>query len=211
MRLDSPRIAPLGDDELDADQTAALEAFAATGRILNIFRTLAHAPKALLRFQQWGGYVLSKRNALPEREREIVILRTGYLCRSGYEWAQHEQIGLRAGLTPEEIARIKQGPDAEGWSAADAALLRAADELVGDHFISDATWAALDPLSDKAKMDVVFTVGQYTQVSMMLNSLSRRSPMRAARPRPSKPTSPIRAPASGSRRLPSNAGARPTS
>lgn len=170
MRLETPRIAPLADDELDEDRKAALEPFTMDGRIFNIFRTLAHAPTALRAFGRWGGYVLSDRNDLPARERELVILRTGYLCGAGYEWSQHVVIGKRAGLTDEEIARIKQGPDAEGWSAADAVLLRATDDLVRDHFVSETTWAALNGLTDKQKMDLVFTVGQYTQVSMMLNS-----------------------------------------
>jgi hypothetical protein len=36
--------------------------------------------------------------------------------------------------------------------------------------VSDATWDALAELGDKGRMDLVFTVGQYTQVSMILNS-----------------------------------------
>jgi alkylhydroperoxidase family enzyme len=169
MRLDKPRIAPLRDDELNAEQREALAPFGA-GPILNIFRTLARAPKALTRFNAWGGYVLSKRNSLPEREREIVILRVGFLCRSGYEFTQHTRIGLQHGLTEGEIARIKAGADA-GWSVADAVLIRAADELVGDHFVSDATWAELSRhFDEKQCMDLVFTAGQYTQVSMILNS-----------------------------------------
>ena len=115
--------------------------------------------------------MLSRRNDLPAREREIVILRTGYLCKSGYEWTQHKAIGLRDGLTEAEIEATKAGADAPGWSAADAALIRAADELHHDQFITDATWAALKAhFSDKQCMDVVFTAGQYTQVSMILNS-----------------------------------------
>jgi alkylhydroperoxidase family enzyme len=171
MRLSAPRIAPLQDSELTDEQRAALAPMSANGRPpLNIFRTLARAPKALTRFNEWGAYVLSRRNSLPAREREIVILRVGYLCRSGYEFTQHTRIGLNEGLSADEIARIKQGPDA-GWSDADAALIRAADELVKDHFVSDATWAALSRhFDEKHRMDVVFTAGQYTQVSMFLNT-----------------------------------------
>ena len=172
MRLTKPRIAPLADSELNADQQEVLAPFRAAGRlgVLNIFRTLAHEPKALKGFLAWGNYVLSKRNGLPAREREIVILRIGYLCKSGYEFTQHHRIGLESGLTAEEIERIKQGADA-GWSAPDAALIHASDELNRDHFITDATWAALGKhFSDKQRMDVVFTAGQYTQVSMILNT-----------------------------------------
>jgi alkylhydroperoxidase family enzyme len=171
MRLSAPRIAPLQDAEMTDEQRAAVAPMAAGGGpVLNIFRTLARAPKALARFNEWGGYVLSRRNSLPPREREIVILRVGFLCKSGYEFTQHTRIGLREGLSADEIARIKQGADA-AWSAADAALIRAADELVKDHFVSDATWAALSAhFDEKQRMDVVFTAGQYTQVSMFLNT-----------------------------------------
>jgi len=177
LRLNAPRIEPVDLDRLDADQRAALAPFLDTdggrvggGRVLNIFRTLAHAPRALTAFLGWGSYILSKRNTLSARDRELVILRTGYMCRSGYEWTQHKRIGLECELTETEIERIKAGPDSDGWSAIDRAMLRAVDELVADHFVTDATWAALAPLGDKGRMDLVFTVGQYTQVSMILNS-----------------------------------------
>lgn len=177
MRLSAPRIEPVDLGRLDTDQRAALDPFLATdggkvggGKILNIFRTLAHAPKALTAFLAWGNYILSKRNALTPRDRELIILRTGYNCRSGYEWTQHKRIGLDCGLTEEEIAQIKAGPDADGWSDLDRAMLRATDELTSDHFVTDTTWAALAPLGDKGRMDLVMTVGQYTQVSMILNS-----------------------------------------
>lgn len=175
MRLKSPRIAPLTDAELSAEQQELVAPMRAgggpgEGRVLNIFRTLLREPKALRGFLSWGNYVLSRRNGLPEREREIVILRIGYLCKSGYEWTQHHAIGLRSGLTAEEIERIKKGAGA-GWSPADSALIRASDELHNDQFVTDATWAALKQhFSDKQCMDVVFTAGQYTQVSMILNS-----------------------------------------
>lgn len=176
MRLKRPRIEPVDLDRLDETQREVLAPFAnpenkvGGGKVLNIFRTLAHAPKALRAFLVWGNYILSRRNALPEREREMVILRTGWNCKSGYEFAQHTRIGRACGLTDEDIARIKFGPEAEGWTPLESAMLRAADELHDDQFVSTPTWDALSELGDKGRMDLVFTVGQYTQVSMMLNS-----------------------------------------
>ncbi len=143
----------------------------ARGPVLNIFRTLLNHPAAAKAFLVWGGYVLSRKGTLPPREREIVILRTGFLCRSGYEWTQHVPIARRAGLTDDEIARIKLGADAPGWSAPDAALLRATDDLHRAQFITDPVWAELARhFEERQRMDVVFTADQYTQVSMMLNS-----------------------------------------
>jgi 4-carboxymuconolactone decarboxylase len=175
VRLSEPRIRPLSPDALTPEQAEVLGPLGGggvipAGPVLNIFRTMAHAPKALKAFLTWGNYVLSKKNDLPPREREIVILRTGFLCRSGYEWTQHAEIGRRCGLTDDEIERLKTGP-AAGWSPADAALIQASDELHHDHFVSTPTWEALlAHFSEKQAMDVVFTAGQYTQVSMLLNT-----------------------------------------
>ena len=63
----------------------------------------------------------------------------------------------------------KWGP--RGWSAIERAILKAAEELHGDAFISDETWSSLEEWSDQKKMDLIFTVGQYMTISMALNSL----------------------------------------
>jgi NAD(P)-dependent dehydrogenase (short-subunit alcohol dehydrogenase family) len=66
-------------------------------------------------------------------------------------------------LTDRDFERIREGPDAPGWDPFEAALLRAADELHRDSFLSDATWSLLASRYDTRQlMDVVFTVGQYT-------------------------------------------------
>ena len=170
MRLNAARIAPLAEADMAPELLALLGPRFKAIPVLNIFRTLAHAPKAFKRFMAWGGYILSDANSLSPRDRELVILRTGFNWKSGYEWAQHVRIGLDCGLTEAEITRIKKGPGALEWSDNDRALLIATDELTADAFISDATWEALGDYSEKQRMDLVMTVAQYTQVSMMLNS-----------------------------------------
>lgn len=165
MRMTEPRVPPLSDPELPP---AVRETFG-DGPILNIFRTLAHHPALMKRWLVFGNHVLAK-STLPPRERELVILRIGWLCRAGYEWGQHVQIGLDAGLTQDEIDRIPAGSKADGWSEQDLALLDATDELHADAFVSDETWARLAELDTQQRMDLVFTVGQYNLVSMALNT-----------------------------------------
>jgi 4-carboxymuconolactone decarboxylase len=167
MRLTTPRLRPLDDDELDP----AFRARFGDEPILNILRTIAHHPDLLRRWTVFGNHVLFK-SSLSGRHRELLVLRIGWLCRSGYEWGQHVVMGRAAGLTEEEIERIAEGPDADGWDPVERALLRATDELHGDAFVSDATWAALGAhFDDHQLLDVLFTVGQYAMVSMVLNSL----------------------------------------
>ncbi|MDZ4373674.1 MAG: carboxymuconolactone decarboxylase family protein [Phenylobacterium sp.] len=170
MRLETPRIPPLADADLVPEQAAILATLGSPASGFNIFRTLARTPRALAAFLAWGMYVMSDESSLTPRQREIVILRVGYLCRSGYEFAQHVQIGLASGLSAEDIGRIKQGPEA-GWTSLDGALIAMCDDLVAGHFVTDTTWSRLRAeLSEIACMDAVYTAGQYTQVSMFLNT-----------------------------------------
>jgi alkylhydroperoxidase family enzyme len=80
-------------------------------------------------------------------------------------------VGKAAGLSDAEIEAITEGPDSARWNDFERALLRAVDELHGDAFITDTTWATLNARYDTNQMmDLVFAVGQYTMVSMALNS-----------------------------------------
>jgi len=171
MRLSAPRITPLDEKDWSDEAREQLSRTAESGRVYNIFSTLARYPKLLKRWLPFANHVLFK-SALPPRAREILILRIGWLCRAEYEWAQHVVIGRRAGLTDADLQRIADGPDAPGWEPFEAALLRAADELHRDAFVSQATWAALAArYGTEQLMDVIFTVGQYTLISMALNTL----------------------------------------
>ena len=170
MRIRQPRILPATEADWTDDTRPALSAIAARGPVLNVFATIARHPKLMKRWMVFANHVLSG-STLPARERELVILRTGFLCRSGYEWAQHVSIGRQAGLTTPEIERLTVGSAAAGWTDGDRLLLEAAEQLVSDHFVQDGTWAQLAATwSEQQLMDLVFAVGQYTLVSMALNS-----------------------------------------
>ena len=172
MRLRKHRIAPATDAVLSEESRARLATIAAgRGRAPNVFTTLARSEHGFMPFLGWAGFVLSKKNSLPAREREIVILRIGFLCQSGYEFAQHERIGLGAGLTTDEIRRIKVGAADPGWSEPEQALLAASDEMQSDQFITEATWNRLGVhLSETQLMDLVFTASNYVLVSTILNT-----------------------------------------
>ena len=164
----APRIPPLPPDQRD-DQQAELMA-PMTGGTVNIFATLVRHPGLYRRWTAFGGKLLSGK--LPGRDRELLIPRTGWRCQSEYEWAQHVPIARGSGVTVEEIERVKEGPDADGWDPFDAALVRAADELHDESVISDATWAVLaSRYDDKQLIEVPMVVGQYHLVSYSLNSL----------------------------------------
>jgi 4-carboxymuconolactone decarboxylase len=152
-----------------AEDRQIVEKNAMSGQIFNIFKVLAHHPQLVKRWTPFAGHILSKQS-LPFRDRELLILRIGWLNEAEYEFAQHELIAKRGGITAQDIERIKQGPKG-GWNEHEAALIQATDDLHLNSVVSDATWATLSKTySTEQMMDVVFTIGQYNMVSWALNS-----------------------------------------
>jgi alkylhydroperoxidase family enzyme len=125
-------------------------------------------------FGQYAG-MFHKTTLLPDREKELVILRTTWLNRGEFIWGRHVVIGKKKGVTDEEIARVPKGPDAPGWSESDAALLRAADELHMSRFISHNTWNTLaKKFSEPQIVEAIILVGDYTQLAMFQNTLGQQ-------------------------------------
>ena len=161
-----PRIPLLPREEWD-DETRAL---LGDGTPLNIFSTLAHHPKLMKRWMVFGSHILAK-NTLSARDRELLILRTGWNCRAPYEWGQHVVIARQSGIDDDTITRVSADIDAGSWPANEAALLRAADQLHEKQALDDTLYATLAEHYDTQQLlDIVFTVGQYTLVSMALNA-----------------------------------------
>ena len=166
-----PRIPPLPASEQDEQARELLQGVRVTDApAANIFATLVRNPGLFRRWLPFGGKLLAGK--LPARDRELLILRTAVHCQAEYEWGQHRLIGLSAGLSEAEIARVRDGAGAEGWDPFDAALLAAADELHRDACISDTTWEVLASRYDERQLiEVPMVVGHYHMVAFTLNSL----------------------------------------
>jgi 4-carboxymuconolactone decarboxylase len=172
MPMKTPRIAVLPPAERSERQRALLEPTTRDGRTFNVLATVVRHPDLLERWSAFAGHVMGPTSTLPAREREILILRIGWLNDSEYEFGQHVLFARRAGLTDQEIERVKLGPAAPSWDAFDAVLCQAADDLHRDGRVSDPTWSALAARYDERQLlDLLFTVGQYNLVSWVLNSV----------------------------------------
>jgi len=165
------RILPLPASEWTDAHKQALGSMAQGDRTIDVFKTCLRNLELCRNWMPFTQYVLGTTNSVPRRERELVILRTSWDCDADYDWAHHVPAAQRAGLSDDEILRISKGPSAPGWSRLDGLLLQATDELHRDQRISEATWSALaEHYNQQQMMDLVFAVGQYTMVSMFLNS-----------------------------------------
>jgi alkylhydroperoxidase family enzyme len=169
-RPTTPRIPPLAAGEGDPQAAALLAELDPNLSAAHIFSTLVRHPGLFRKWSPFGGKLLSGK--LPARDRELLILRTGWRTQAEYEWGQHVRIALASDITEEEVQRVKQGPDAPGWDPFDATLLRAVDELHDDGCITDASWATLaERYSTQQLIEVPMVVGHYHLVGFTLNSL----------------------------------------
>jgi 4-carboxymuconolactone decarboxylase len=167
----SPRIPPLPLEQWDPELRARFERPGGLGQVFNVMKTLANYPELFRRWLVFANHFLFKSSLAP-RDREMLILRTGWLAGCEYEWGQHLKIAADdAGFGEMEFESLAAGPSAAFWSEAEAALLRAADGLYVDAYIDDATWNTLAAHYDERQLlDIVFTVGNYLMLAMGINT-----------------------------------------
>jgi len=140
------------------------------GQIFNIRATMTRYRKLRLKWILMASHV-TYNSSLPQRDKEILILRTAWLNKAEYEWNHHVLVGRQAGLSNEEIEQIKLGSESQGWSHFDKTLLCAVDDLYDNSILSDLTWKSLSEQYDiNQLMDVIFVVGSYNMLAMFMNS-----------------------------------------
>ncbi|MGV0791476.1 carboxymuconolactone decarboxylase family protein [Mycolicibacterium sp. XJ1819] len=112
------------------------------------------------------------RNRLPVRLRELLIMRIGWATAAEFEWAQHWQIGNRAGVDPEDLLGVRDWRSTDRFDPADRAALAAADEIVEDGELSDACWAGLREHFDEPELlELVAVLATWHYVSVLVRTL----------------------------------------
>jgi len=165
-----PRIPPLDPKEWTPEQRKRFDPNGTGQRAANVFVTFVRNPPGDRLRGGVTGHILNS-TTLAVRQRELLLMRIGVLCRSEYEWAAHSRLGRRAGMTDADVDRIVAGPDSAGGDPIEIAMLRATDELYRDDVISESTWATLaKTLNTKQLLDLLVAVGGYRGVSMAINS-----------------------------------------
>lgn len=172
--MTEPRIPPGDRDAIGLVNTVITRALGAAtgGGPPNVFTTLARHRGMFRAWLRFAG-TLMPGGLLPRADSELVILRVSHNCDAPYEWQHHERLGKQAGLSDEEIARVRQGPEAAGWTPRQALLLRAADELHATRTMSDELFGELRALGldDRELIELCMLVGHYEMLAMTLNAL----------------------------------------
>ncbi len=174
-----PRIEPAEASDLDdeaMDIILKLRASSGAGDMKDVpdFMRTMIKHKDVFRCQMQTGTAMFN-GRIPPRERELTILRIGWLCGAPYEYGQHVVIAKRHGITSEEIAMVREGSGAPGWSDHERAILKGVEELLDNKAMTDATWNTLAETWDEARMiEYTMVVGQYVSTALVQNAIRVR-------------------------------------
>lgn len=175
----SARVRPLDRGDIDAEVVDQLrtsfpraEKFFAAGQpppLPPVLGLLARHPGLAGPWLGFSGALLDG-GVLDARTRELLILATAHRTGAAYVWNEHVPMAASAGVSAREVEAISND-EPHDWAKVDAALLSAVGELVEQHRVSDRTWSALAAhLDEQALLEVLFVVGAYSCLAMVLNS-----------------------------------------
>lgn len=171
VAIAAPRIAPLPSSRWSTEQREIAADARDTNLGANAVATYLRKVGLAQSLVPFDRYIASE-SALTPRQRALLALRTAWITRSDYLWAHAAARARSAGLGRTELERVASGPRAPGWTAFEAALVMAVDELEVDSFVSDGTWTTLSAeLDSRSLVDLVFSVGELTMIAMTANSL----------------------------------------
>jgi alkylhydroperoxidase family enzyme len=142
-------------------------------RNLNLYRVLAHSPRAARSLNTLARYIRDG-SRLDPRLRELAILQVGYLTRSAWEYSHHIRIGREVGVSDDEIRAIADETAGRPtrFEPLAKAVLRAAREITTDLTVSDETFAALRKELDNERLtDLVVTISFYNGLVRLLETM----------------------------------------
>ncbi len=142
-------------------------------RNLNLYRVLAHSPRAARSLNTLARYVRDG-SRLDPRLRELAILQVSFLTGSAWGFSHHVRIGREVGITDEDIRAIAEETSGQSTHLEPLAkaVLRAAREMTVDLRISDETFAALQRELDNERLtDLVVAIAFYNGLVRLLETM----------------------------------------
>ncbi|MDH3463894.1 MAG: carboxymuconolactone decarboxylase family protein [Acidimicrobiia bacterium] len=166
-----PRVSPETNPDEEQARILAKTLLTPSSEPLNLFRVLVRYPELMKRVNGLGGLFMAH-GSLDTREREMVILRVARRTSCDYEFAQHSPIGIRVGLTEEEIRQLGMPIEDGSWAEDEAKLLEFADQIVADLDVSDQLWDSVASRHEPGQMmELALLVGYYRMLAGFIRTL----------------------------------------
>ncbi|MDA0795509.1 MAG: carboxymuconolactone decarboxylase family protein [Proteobacteria bacterium] len=163
-----PRIFPLALQHWDKRLDQIVEDTVAAP--INVHQLMANNPSLLKACWDFRNHAVQG-GTLGKSAGELVILRVAVHMQAWYEWASHVDRALACDLTIDEINQVLCYSTGQGWQAADAVLLRAVDDLIARHCLTEQTQIELAQyFSTEQVMDIIAIHGMYVILACMIKS-----------------------------------------
>ena len=149
------------------------------GALVGPFNPMLHFPQ--FGKAAWGVNVaLSRNTTLPKPVHELVILVTGARFTSRYELYAHEFVAGSAGLAKAKIASLAAGGRPGDLSDDESIAFDVASVLTRGAQLPDSTYqAAVAAFGAQAVAEIIYLVGFYCLISVLLNGYDAAVPGRA--------------------------------
>ena len=109
------------------------------------------------------------KTSVPTRLNEFAILIIGRQWRSQVEWFAHVPIAIKAGLSPDIIAELKENKRPSKMAEDESLVYDFVTELTTTQKLSDEIFARARKLfSDQQIVDLTAVAGNYVMVAMIL-------------------------------------------
>lgn len=162
-----PPVTPGTRPELSALETRIR---GARGAISPLYSVLLNSPELASGWEQLFTAIRQK-TSVPPALRELVILRVAVLNGADYEFEAHVPHALAAGMSREQIDRLRSG-DTAGFSAVEALVVQYTDAMTRDLVVPEALYPQLDRHFDaKTLVELTATIAGYNMVSRFLIAL----------------------------------------
>lgn len=163
-----PEIPP--ERQTDAQKKASAEFLAGRGMaVFGPFVPLLRSPEVMLRAKAMGDYLRYK-TSLPQKLNEFAILLTARHWSQRYEWAIHQPLALKAGLSPEIAAAVADGRRPAHLDETEQAVHDFVTELLQHQSVSDTSYQAVTHhFGEQGAIDLVGVCGYYVLIAMVLN------------------------------------------
>jgi 4-carboxymuconolactone decarboxylase len=108
--------------------------------------------------------------ALPDADREIIILTAARQIEAHYPWTRHEIRARKAGIRPEVIEAIRAKAELDRFTGREKLLVVLTRTLLGEQHLSDELFARAEKELGRQKLiEAVALLGHYIAIGLVVN------------------------------------------
>ncbi|MGH7796342.1 MAG: carboxymuconolactone decarboxylase family protein [Candidatus Binatia bacterium] len=116
-------------------------------------------------------------SALPDADREVIILTAARELGAHYPWTRHEVRAHKADIRPEVIEALRAKAPLEKFTGREKLLVELTRTLLHDHRLSDELFARAEKeLGRQQLIEAVGLLGHYFTIGLVVNAFDVKPP-----------------------------------